>query len=161
MFWKRNKTPAITSRAQDLQLEITDLTSKISQLQTQLGRTAPVSPPTTQLLEPPPQAAPIAIPEMDCTPPRRTVEEFNTAAHYNAQGMRKFDLFGLWLRLREYLGPIGPPNPKFTTYLAVNAVAGLPALRREKKVARNRVIVLALILIIVLWAVLSTVIPQL
>ncbi len=166
MIWKRNQT-AHPTRASRLQGEIDDLTCKIAELESRLGRVptpapaaAPIEPPTP--LTPAVLAAPAPFPAaVDFAPPRRAKPEFNTAAHYNRMGVRKFDLHRLWLSLRESLGPSGPPNPKFTTYLAVNAVAGLPALKREKRVARNRVVVLGILLLLILWAVLSSILPQL
>ena len=47
----------------------------------------------------------------------------------------------------------GPPtsNPKLVNYLAAGSVQGLRPLRYEKRVARNRLLLLLAILIAVLW----------
>lgn len=164
MRWKRNQT-APPSRASRLQGEIDDLTCKIAELETRLGRPPTPAPAPTEI-SPPITPVVLAAPAtpadaVDCAPARQSRQEFNTAAHYNRMGVRKFDLHGLWLGIRQSLGPPGPPNPKLTTYLAVNAIAGLPALKREKRVARNRVVVLGILLLLILWAVLSSILPQL
>ena len=81
---------------------------------------------------------------------------------YNDQGLRKFDLYGLWERLkqRESL-PITTPDEKVVTYLVAGRNVGYLALRKEQRVARNRFIILTLALIALLWTVLSLLVPQL
>ena len=81
---------------------------------------------------------------------------------YNEQGVRKFDLHGLWLRLKKTdTTPEPTPNEKLVTYLAAGRNHGYTALRKETRVARNRFILLTLVLITVLWSILSLLIPQL
>ncbi len=76
--------------------------------------------------------------------------------------MRKFDLHGLWLRLKKTdTTPAPTPNEKLVTYLAAGRNHGYTALRKETRVARNRFILLTLVLITVLWSILSLLIPQL
>jgi len=81
---------------------------------------------------------------------------------YNEQGLRKFDLYGWWQRLkqREDL-PVATPDEKIVTYLAAGRNVGYHALRKEQRVARNRFIILTLALIGMLWTILSLLIPQL
>ena len=81
---------------------------------------------------------------------------------YNDQGLRKFDLYGWWQRLkqRECL-PVTTPDEKVVTYLVAGRNVGYLALRKEQRVARNRFIILTLALIALLWTVLSLLIPQL
>ena len=66
---------------------------------------------------------------------------------------RQFDLGGAWRRLKNHLH--GPPanNPKLINYLAAGSIQGLRPMRYEKRVARNRVIGLTLILVVVLWGI--------
>ena len=81
---------------------------------------------------------------------------------YNNLGVRKFDLHGWWCRLkrREPL-PTATSNEKIVAYLATGKNHGHTALRKERRVARNRFIILTLVLMAVLWSVLSLLIPQL
>ena len=81
---------------------------------------------------------------------------------YNDQRMRKFDLHGWWQRTKGY-EPLPEPsqNEKLVTYLATGRNHGYTALRKETRVARNRFILLTLVLIAILWSILSLLIPQL
>jgi hypothetical protein len=74
-----------------------------------------------------------------------------TASHYNDLGARKFDLMELLERVRRRFQ--GPPaaNPKLVNYLAAGNIQGLRPLRYEKRVARNRFVALALVLVLVLF----------
>src|SRR5207244_9429774 len=78
-----------------------------------------------------------------------------TAAHYNDLGVRKYDLASWWRRWTNHLR--GPPtsNPKLVNYLAAGSIQGLRPLRYEKRVARNRFIVLVGVLIAVLWGLIA------
>lgn len=82
-------------------------------------------------------------------------EEEQTLHHYNDLGVRKYDLAGLWRRLRRQFR--GPPasNPRLVTYLVAGSIKGLRPLRYEKRVARNRFIALLLILICLVWGIIS------
>jgi hypothetical protein len=75
--------------------------------------------------------------------------------HYNDLGVRKYDLAGAWRRFARHFR--GPPasNPKLINYLAAGSIQGLRPLRYEKRVARNRVLVLALILALMLVGIIS------
>jgi hypothetical protein len=68
-------------------------------------------------------------------------------------GVRKLDLAGAWRRLKNHFH--GPPanNPRLINYLAAGSIQGLRPMRYEKRVARNRVIGLTLILVVVLWGI--------
>lgn len=66
-------------------------------------------------------------------------------------GTRKSDLSSLWQRLiRHFRGPV-TSNPKLVNYLAAGSIQGLQPLRYEKRVARNRFIVFAALLLLLLW----------
>jgi len=75
--------------------------------------------------------------------------------HYNDLGVRKYDLAGAWRRLRGQFR--GPPagNPKLVTYLAAGSIKGLRPLRYEKRIARNRFIVLFVVLVCLLWGIIA------
>ena len=57
--------------------------------------------------------------------------------------MRKYDLPALLHRLRQRFSRPAASNPRLVTYLAAGGVHGLRPLRYEKRVARNRFIVFA------------------
>ena len=56
----------------------------------------------------------------------------------------------------------GPPatNPKLVSYLAAGSIQGLRPLRYEKRVARNRVIVLVIVLVLILWGIVSVILRR-
>ena len=65
--------------------------------------------------------------------------------------LRKAGLGGAWQRLQKQLRPPPPANPKLVNYLAAGSIQGLPPLRYEKRVARYRLLLLCLLLLLVLW----------
>jgi len=83
--------------------------------------------------------------------------ETSTSAHYNELGVRKYDLTSAWQRLKnQFRGPV-TSNPKLVHYLSAGSIQGLRPLRYEKRVARNRVIVLAAFLALALWGIIAIV----
>ena len=80
---------------------------------------------------------------------------------YNDLGLRKFDLAGWWLRMKR-LEPLPAPtkNEQLVTLIATGRHHGHTALRRDTRLARNRFILLTLVLLAVLWSILSLLIPQ-
>jgi hypothetical protein len=80
-------------------------------------------------------------------------EPLTTPMHYNELGVRKYDLPALWRRLRgQFRGP-STTNPKLVSYLAAGGIQGLRPMRYEKRVARNRFIVLVAVLFLALLGV--------
>lgn len=70
-------------------------------------------------------------------------------------GVRKDDLASTWERLKNHFrGPVAS-NPKLVHYLSAGSIQGLRPLRYEKRVARNRFIVLAVFLVLALWAIIA------
>jgi hypothetical protein len=61
-----------------------------------------------------------------------------TPEHFNDLGVRKFDLWAVWERLRKQVGGRPLANPKLINYLAAGSIQGLRPLRYEKRIARNR-----------------------
>jgi hypothetical protein len=73
-------------------------------------------------------------------------------------GVSQSDFSGLWKRFkRQFRGP-ATSNPKLVSYLAAGSIQGLRPLRYEKRVARNRTILLLICLILILWGILAIVI---
>lgn len=62
---------------------------------------------------------------------------------------------GIWHRLTQAFRPPESSNPKLINYLAAGSIQGLRPLRYEKRVARNRVVALSLILLFVLWGLIA------
>ena len=78
-----------------------------------------------------------------------------TPEHYNELGVRKYDLPALLRRVRSHLRGPSTTNPKLVSYLAAGGIQGLRPMRYEKRVARNRFIVLVVVLIAVLWGLIA------
>lgn len=78
-------------------------------------------------------------------------EESAGPGHYNDLGVRKYDLAAAWQRFKnQFRGPV-TSNPKLVNYLAAGSIKGLRPLRYEKRVARNRFVVLVAFLVLALW----------
>jgi len=73
--------------------------------------------------------------------------------HHDELGVRKYDLPALLRRLRHQLSGPSTTNPKLVSYLAAGGIQGLRPLRYEKRVARNRFIMLAGFLLAVLFGI--------
>ncbi len=162
MSWFTRKQDPMTARARELNAEIAALEFEIHQLdnaancpdlrqiQTVLEETR--SMPANSFLkteEELPESTP-AEPERDCP------------SLYNDLGLRKFDFAGWWLRMK-CLEPLPAPtkNEQLVTLIAAGRHHGHTALRKDTRLARNRFILLTLVLLAVLWSILSLLIPQL
>jgi hypothetical protein len=74
-------------------------------------------------------------------------------AHFNDLGVRKYDLPAAWRRMIGYFRGPATHNPKLVSYLAAGSIRGLRPLRYEKRVARNRFLVMsAFFLLVLYWA---------
>ena len=156
----KKKADPLSERARALSAEIAALEAQIQRLGTQLHQSQ-ARPRLRSTARPSSSAAPAGP-----APAREPVfERVNhdlvkspaepeaTAARCNELGVRKFDLVGEWRRLRNHFQ--GPPanNPKLVNYLAAGSIQGLRPMRYEKRVARNRVIALTIILFVFLWGI--------
>jgi hypothetical protein len=163
MGWFNKKTDPITDRARALNAEIARLEQEIHTLDARLARgDVPPSP----KLRPParpggmtPQPAPDVI-----KPPREPIfedlpgqrqrlngaEPDATPEHFNEFGARKYDLPALFKRLRSHFRGPSTSNPKLVNYLAAGSIHGLRPMRYEKRVARNRVVLFASFLFLML-----------
>jgi hypothetical protein len=154
---KKNPDP-ISEKARALNEEIAALEAKIKKLDTQLsksaapkfrsttmpqGMTTPHTPEKT-----PPPAEPVF--EDIKVKPMQSREEEESSGRYNELGVRKYDLPALWNRIRTHFSGPTTSNPRLVNYLAAGGVQGLKPLRYEKRVARNRVVVLIVILFFML-----------
>jgi len=85
----------------------------------------------------------------------RSGSESALPTNSNELGVRKDDLASTWERLKTHFrGPVAS-NPKLVHYLSAGSIQGLRPLRYEKRVARNRFIVLAVFLVLALWAIIA------
>jgi hypothetical protein len=69
----------------------------------------------------------------------------------NDLGVRKYDLAAGWQRWKNHFRGPAAANPRLVNYLAAGSIQGLRPLRYEKRVARNRFLLLVAILVLVLW----------
>ena len=77
-------------------------------------------------------------------------EPMATAQHYNELGVRKYDLAAAVRRAQNHFKSKPVTNPKLVNYLAAGSIHGLRPLRYEKRIARNRVLFLSVVLILVI-----------
>jgi hypothetical protein len=159
MASSKKKVDPITDRARTLNDQIAALESEIKKLDTQIQRT------------PAPRLRSTAIPHGE-TISRKPVshepvfEEISSKSiqaraeaespdHYNELGVRKYDLPALWGRLRNHFRGPTPNNPRLVNYLAAGNVHGLRPMRYEKRVARNRFVLLVIVLILISLGIIS------
>ena len=154
----------LSERTRVLQEQIAALEVQIKKLDSQLQGT------------PPPKFRSTAIPHGTTIPRKATTQSSKPSAaepvfeeiklqacaqpepadRFNEWGIRKYDLPALWERLRERFRRPTTSNPRLVNYLAAGGVQGLRPLRYEKRVARNRVIALALLFLLILFGLLFT-----
>ena len=82
-----------------------------------------------------------------------TGETPSTPEHYNELGVRKYDLAALFRRIQNHFRGPSTTNPKLVNYLAAGSLQGLRPMRYEKRIARNRLLLLALFFLLILWGI--------
>jgi hypothetical protein len=153
----RKKADPISQRSRVLKAEIAQLEAQIKKLHSQADRpdvaTAPVEEAgsysaavssSTFVAEPILENADhqrLAVPS----------ESVAASQYFNDLGVRKYDLPALLRRIRGFFQSQPVANPKLVTFLAAGSIQGLRPLRYEKRIARNRFIFLAVILLAMLW----------
>jgi len=159
-----NKKPdLISDKARALNDQIAALESEIKKLGTQLQR--PPEPKFRSTTMPAGMTVSSATGKSVSAPPPRPsepvfeeVSRVNLAPPteaappelFNGLGVRKYDLPALIARLRNRLRSPTTSNPRLINYLAVGSVQGLRPLRYEKRVARDRFIILVVIFLAIL-----------
>jgi type II secretory pathway component PulM len=146
---KKAKTvDPISDRARALNSQIAALEAEIKRLDTQLQNTPvpklrstaiPHGATIARTHEPPPAPEPV----FEEVKPVPASDETVTPDQFNELGVRKYDLPALIRRLRQRFSRPVASNPRLVTYLAAGGVRGLRPLRYEKRVARNRFILFA------------------
>ena len=156
----KKKTDPLSERARALSSEIAALEAQIKQLDTRLQQ-PPAQPRLRSTARPhsslgsgaPRRAREPVFERVDHGRVKSQTDRETAPAHFNELGVRKVDVAGGWRRLKNNFQ--GPPanNPKLVNYLAAGSIQGLRPMRYEKRVARNRVLLLAGILFLVLWGI--------
>jgi hypothetical protein len=160
MAWLKKKSDPLSDRAGALSAEIAALEAQIKRLDAQVQRgghprlrsTAVPHGATITHTTPAPEPRPAPrspepiFEEVDQDRLKERHENASTMAHYNELGVRKYDFPALLQRVGDFFRGPTTVNPKLVSYLAAGGVQGLRPLRKEKRVARNRVIALAIFL---------------
>jgi hypothetical protein len=101
---------------------------------------------------PPPREQPLE----DVNPFREQIDQPRPPAAREEQlGVRKPDTPSLWQRIKNNFRAAPASNPKLLNYLAAGSIHGLRPLRYEKRVARNRFLLLVIVLAVVLWGIVA------
>jgi hypothetical protein len=159
-FFKKKADP-ISARSKALNAQIAALEAEIKKLDGQLqhGPVQHQSRSTHLATQPPPRTSfnrstrePIFEP-VDHRRLEATPDDAPSPDHFNDLGVRKYDLAAAWRRWRNSFRSPPASNPKLVTYLAAGSIKGLRPLRYEKRIARNRLIALFLVLLLILWGV--------
>jgi len=172
-WFDRNRDP-IEAQQRELQRELDRVRKQIRRLEThgesrpsrtQTPEHRPIGAPTPQRRRPAPPPTPANEPIFEDVPTETAAaleaeEEGEAPAGearelYNHDGVRKYDLVGLFRRVRVALFGAKEEDKKLINYLAAGSIHGLRPLRHEKRVARNRALLAAGGLIAVLWIVVA------
>lgn len=169
MGWFRKQTDPLSERARALSEEIAALEAQIKRLDSKGAESTAAAPRLRSTALPhgastvmhPHQAAPHAAPAEpifeEVSQARLKSKSDSPPAHFNDLGVRKYDLAAFFRRLRDQFR--GPPtsNPKLVSYLAAGSIQGLRPMRYEKRVARNRFLLIVGVVLLALlgiWAML-------
>ena len=165
MAWFQKKADPINDRARALNEEIAALESKIKKLDTQLQqappapRLRPATLPQGINAQRPPEPAPAPVThepifeKVDQKQLDPAADAASPPEHFNELGVRKYDLPALVRRIKNHFHGPTTNNPKLVNYLAAGGVQGLRPMRYEKRVARNRFVVLIVVLFLILLGV--------
>jgi len=160
---KAKKGDPISDRALALSEQIASLEFEIKKLDEQLLHTTtpklrstaiPHGTTVMRKSESPPTPKPVSHePVFEEIKPLLSRAEAESPEHFNEFGVRKYDLPGLWNRLRDAFRRPTTSNPRLVNYLAAGGVHGLRPMRYEKRVARNRFVVFVVVLFLILLGV--------
>ncbi len=167
MAWfKKKKADPISERAHALSAEIAALEAQIKRLDSQAGESQPqprlrsTAVPhlgtikhTARAVDAPSTREPI-FEDVDHRHLTARPDAISTPEHYNELGVRKYDLPAFLRRFQNHFRGPSTTNPKLVNYLAAGGIQGLRPLRYEKRVARNRFMVFAVGLFLLLLGVL-------
>jgi hypothetical protein len=152
------KPDPITDRSRELNARIAALEAKIKKLNQELepgasprARGSPFqreepAPEPPETPPPPPHGGEPIFENVDQNRLKAAAEPPATREHFNELGVRKYDLLSLLDRIRKQFQNPPAANPRLVNYLAAGSIQGLRPLRYEKRVARNRFMLLLAIL---------------
>ena len=160
-LFKKHEDP-ISDRARALNAQIAALESKIQKLSTTGGSGENGRPPASALAnaaqsENPKRGSEPIFEAVDQRPLQAPAESLTSRQHFNELGVRKYDLPGLIERVKKQFSSPPTSNPKLVNYLATGSVQGLRTLRYEKRIARNRFLLVFSILLLVIVGILAKV----
>lgn len=159
----KKKPDPISDRSRTLTSQIAALEAEIKKLDAQIQRAPaprlrstaiPHGATVTRTHEPPPPS-PVHEPVFEDIKPLSDTEDTAAPDQFNELGVRKYDLPGLFHRLRNHFRRPTTNNPRLVAYLAAGGVHGLRPMRYEKRVARNRFILFVIVLVVVLLGLFS------
>ena len=164
----KKKNDPISDRTRTLNDQIAALETEIKKLDTQIQRTpspklrSTAMPHGATVPHNPEKPAPAPSPashepvfEEISSKSISARAEAESPDHYNDLGVRKYDLPALWGRLKNHFRGPTSNNPRLVNYLAAGNEHGLRPMRYEKRVARNRFILLVIVLILISLGVIS------
>jgi len=147
-----DRSRALTDQIAALEAEIKKLDSQIQRVPTPRLRSTAIPHGATVARSheaaPPPPA--VHEPVFEEIKPVPDTEETAAPDEFNELGVRKYDLPGLFTRLRNHFRRPTTNNPRLVAYLAAGGVHGLRPMRYEKRVARNRFILFTAFLLVIL-----------
>jgi hypothetical protein len=146
----RQKERQLKERIAALEGEIQHLNHKLDEDQAQPKVRSTALPHQPGAAKPSPPAEP-AFEELSQFHAHGQAPSESTTAHYNELGVRKYDLMTTLRRWFNHFKSPTPPSSRLVDYLAAGSIHGLRPLRYEKRVARNRFLVLCAFFIAVLW----------
>lgn len=114
-----------------------------------------------QPAEPPPERQPVEEPVLeDLNPFRNPAEATPPNGTHSRLGLRGADSVSVWERIKNNFRGPATSNPKLVNYLAAGSIQGLRPLRYEKRVARNRFLLFAVALALMLWGLLAVILKR-
>lgn len=168
----KKKGDPLTERAKELNAEIAALEAKIRKLDQQAGskevnksgarvRSTALPRGATIVAAPPTPPAPDPVfEEVDQKPIKEAAVQRSPSAAPIEDLSTPQQKLGFLDRLEQLFRPPPLSNPKLVNYLAAGSIQGLRPLRYEKRVARNRFLALAFLLVLVLFGICAALIKH-
>lgn len=155
-LFKRQRDP-LEERARELERQITAVETRIRDLRREAAtsQTQPkvrsTARPSRGATKTPSKQNPLDAGFEPIDYRNRTIPEFEANSElFNEQGVRKFNLAGLWIRIQSWFQGPTSSNPRLVSYLVAGSIRGLRPLQYEKRIARNRFIALSTVFVLIL-----------
>ncbi len=150
----RKKTDPLDQREQALNRRIAELQAEIARLNQAMESEQPAARRPSVSSPFSPSRQPSHEPVFESMPPRPVPAEAPEKPGASDLGLRRGARFQPLRRLKERFVDPPPANEKLVNYLAAGSIQGLRPLRYERRVARNRIIFVCVVLGLILWGVL-------